>query len=71
MTGCLDARVALSFPSACRRALGNRHRLTLTSPPSCISLLHSGHASFLNTRPTFLFGQVSHQIFLQVGHCQS
>jgi len=43
----------------------------LMRPPSCISMLHSGHTNFLNTRSTFFFGQFSHHIFLQVGHCQS
>lgn len=43
---------------------------TLVSPPSCISMWHSGQTSFLNSLPTLSLGQLSHQIFLQVGHCQ-
>jgi hypothetical protein len=42
---------------------------TLARPPSCIWIRQSGQTSFLNTLPTFFFGQFSHQIFLQVGHC--
>jgi hypothetical protein len=43
--------------------------LTLVRPPSCIWILQSGQTSFLNSLPTFFFGQFSHQIFLHVGHC--
>jgi hypothetical protein len=43
---------------------------TLARPPSCIWIRQSGQTNFLNTLPTFFFGQFSHQIFLHVGHCQ-